>query len=547
MKDIPLGIDDFKKVRDIDVYYIDKTGLIIDIVSNPGTGVFLFTRPRRFGKSLNMSMLDAFFNNKYSDNRWFDGLKVMSDADCRKHMNSYPVISVSLSGLCADDYSEFTSDLKVIVSEICMEHQYLMDWESNSTYKREFTKMLNGEMTNAELKRSLRTLSTILHEYHGKKTIVLIDEYDNVINKSYGRKTHERILNFMRDFLSNVLKSNEYLQFGIMTGVTQIAKENIFSGLNNLYANNIFSDDFDEEFGFTDEDVTEMLNYYGHPEKLDEVRDWYDGYRFGNADIYNPWSIVNYVKKGFVVDSYWLNEGNPSIILESLNKIGPDAVKIIADLYNNGLVEIELNKNMVFAELNSIEGLLSLLTCSGYLKAIPNKNNGKFTLNIVNNEVRRGFLEQLNRGVWNNIYMNRISKALLNGSPDDVKIELEIALGSHLDSKIAKDERYYQAFILGLLNCLTSEYYIESEYRGGKGYADIAIIPRNGNGSFAIIELKDEVAKTKDERMRMISDKALEQIKNHRYFVNLHGLIRMYGIATRQTDVFISYKEIVNG
>lgn len=546
MKDVPIGIDNFKKIRDLDAYYVDKTGLIIDMVSRPATEVFLFTRPRRFGKSMNMSMLDAFFAIDYDGVKWFDGLKVMSDSKCRGIMNSYPVISLSLNGLNAKDYEEFISDLKSIMQDVCNRYSYLVNWKTDSNSRKRFIDLMDGTASDSELKRSLRTLSSALHEYHETKAIILIDECDKVINGSYGIDDHERILDFMRDFLSNGLKGNDSLEFGVMTGVMQIAKESIFSGLNNLCTNNIFSRDFDEEFGFTENEVAEILSYYGHSERFDEVKEWYDGYRFGDADIYNPWSIFNYVRNGFETDSYWLNGGNPALILESMNLNGPNAVKAISDLYNNGKMTVGLDRSLTLAELDSMNGLLSLMTGSGYLKAVP-AENGLYTLSLVNKEVRNGLLGQLANGCGRSLQMNKISEALIDGRPDDVRRYFENSLGSQLDSKLAKDERYYQAFMLGLLNCLTSEYYVKSEYRGGNGYADIAVIPRNGKGPFVIIELKDELPGTKDDGMRRSADGALEQIGKLRYYTDLHGLVRMYGIATRQTDVFVSYGEADKG
>jgi len=543
MKGVPIGVDNFKKIRSGDGYYVDKTGLISDIVARPMTEVFLFTRPRRFGKSLNMSMLDAFFSVDHKGNDWFDGLKVTSDKRSMEMMNSFPVVFLTLKGLRTESLEGFISDFRAKISDVCNRYTYLLKWDTESNNRTKFVDLFNSASDETGLRTSLLTLSRVLYEYHGKKTIVLIDEYDNAINNSYGKDTHKEILGFMRDLLSNVLKSNDSLQFGVVTGVMQIAKENIFSGLNNLYMNNIFSKDFDEEFGFTEREIAEMLSYYGHPEKMDVVKEWYDGYRFGDADIYNPWSILNYIQRGFETDSYWLNEGNPTIILESVKMNGPDALKIVTDLYNGMSVKAELNKSMVFAELNSMEGLLSLLVGSGYLKAIASEE-GSWELKLVNKEVRDGLLKQLVTGRWKTMYMNRISKALLEGSPEDVQIELMNTLGAELDSKLTRDERYYQAFTLGLLNCLTGEYYIRSEYRGGKGYADIAIIPRNGQGPFAIIELKDELPGTDDDRMQSIADDALRQIKTLRYYSDLKGLIQMYGIATRQTDVFVAYESI---
>lgn len=223
---------------------------------------------------------------------------------------------------------------------------------------------------------------------------------------------------------------------------------------------------------------------------------------------------------------------------------GPDAIQAITDLYNDGSVESELNKNMIFADLGTIDGLLSLLTASGYLKAIPS-DDGIWKLSLVNKEVKKGLLNQLVTGRWRPRYMNKLSKAVLEGSPEDVRIEFINSLDSSVDSKLMRDEIYYQAFALGLLNCLTSTYYVRSEYRGGKGYEDIALIPRDGKGPFAIIELKDEDKSVDDATMQNVADGALKQIWKLRYFADLHGEIHLYGIATRQTDVFVSYEKVI--
>lgn len=289
MKGVPIGNDDFKDLCDNDWYYVDKSGLIQEIVSNLNVKVFLFTRPRRFGKSLNMSMIDAFFNLKYEGNQWFSGLDVMSCPECVEMMNHYPVTSLTLKGLSKDSYDAFLDDFRERMRRLGRQYEYLLDEESSISDV--IGDLIRGNVSEASLKTSILNLSEALSRYHGKKTIILIDEYDNVINGSYGNEVNGRILDFIRDLLGNALKSNDDLLFGVITGVMQIAKGSIFSGLNNLYVNNIFDRQYDEKFGFTASEVKEMITYYGHPEKLDEVRGWYDGYRFGDADVFNPWSI----------------------------------------------------------------------------------------------------------------------------------------------------------------------------------------------------------------------------------------------------------------
>ena len=541
MKGVPLGNDCFGDIRDDDSYYVDKSGLIEEIVSQKGTQVYLFTRPRRFGKSLNLSMIDSFFNIEYAGNGWFEGLRVMSSEKCVEMMNKYPVISITLKGLSTGSYEDFISDFREIIREVCRRSEYLLEMESAVGMSIE--ELVYGNSSEAVLKRSLRTLSEALTKYHGSKTIILIDEYDDAINSSYGKDPCGKITSFMRSLLSNALKSNPNLRFGVVTGVMQIAKESIFSGLNNLYVNTIFDKDCNEAFGFTESEVRDMLTYYGQPEKLDEVREWYDGYRFGDADIYNPWSILNYIRRNFRIDSYWLNEGDPAIILESVGMVGCDALDVITELYNEGNIDAALNKNMIFTDLSTLNGLLSLLTGSGYLKAVPGEGN-LWNLSLVNKEVRSGLLDQLVNGRWTPIYMNKLSRAILDGCPEEVEMEFSNCLDTSMDSKLTRNERYYQAFALGLLNCLKDRYYVRSEYNGGKGYADIAIIPRDGKGPSAVIELKDEDKNSDDKRMRDIADSAIDQIFKLRYFADLHGDIQLYGMATRQTDAFVSYRKI---
>ncbi len=541
---IPMGVDDFKKVREGNYLFIDKTELISYIVDT-GAEAYLFTRPRRFGKSLNLSMIDSFFNLKYKGNRWFDGLKVMDHPEAVSMMNSLPVIRIDMKDLPATDYDSFISKLYAKISKLYTQYNYLLDSTALDDVQMDiFMKGRRRELSENDLQSSLADLCWILNTHHGVKPIVLIDEYDSTINRSLTHDGHDRILGFLRGLYSETLKNNEDMSFGLVTGVMQIAKENLFSGLNHFKINNILTSRCSTSFGFTESEVRDILTHYGHPEKLDEVREWYDGYRFGDSEIYNPWSILNYIDEGYRAAPYWLNEGDPEIVLESMRLIGPDAPETITKLYNDGTIETKLNMNMVFSDLCSMTSLLSLLTGSGYLKAAP-IGGGEWRLSLVNREVRDGLLDQLVHGRWDAVHMNTLSKAILSGSPDDLERELSRCLDIQMDNKVGKDERYYQAFTLGLLNCLTKGHYVRSEYGGGKGYSDIAIIPRNGRGPSAVLELKDEPRNTDDGTMVEVSKAALRQIFDLRYFADLHGELHLYGIATRQSDVFVTHERVV--
>ena len=391
---LPLKDNDFIRIRENRDYFVDKTGFIMDIVANSGIKAFLFMRPSGFGKSLNLDMLDAFFGINHADNGWFDGLKVSSDEESMLKRNSYPVISLSLKALKTDGFDEFLSDFGSRLSDVCRRYTYLLEWETKSNRKAAFIELMNGTSDEAILRSSLLTLSEILYEYHGRKTIVLIDDYDDAINDSFGKPAHREILGFVKGLLSNVLKSNDNLRFGVVTGIMQVSEESLFPDLNNLYMNTIFNKDFDEDFGFTENEVNEILEHHGHPKKMEEIRGRYGGYRFGDADMYNSRSILNYIRNGFEMDPHCSDEVELKMILKSVRMNGLFAIRIIKDLFKNKAVVSEIDRNMMITELGDIESLLSLLVGSGYLKAIP-IGDGSYELSIVNNEMRNGLLKQL--------------------------------------------------------------------------------------------------------------------------------------------------------
>ncbi|MBQ8643449.1 MAG: AAA family ATPase [Candidatus Methanomethylophilaceae archaeon] len=543
VRNLPIGFDNFRDIRDQGRLYVDKTDMIPRIISGDAK-VYLYTRPRRFGKSLNLSMLDAFFNIRYpKDNTWFDGLKV---SDCREydeHKNAYPVIYLDFKRLNSKDMETFNEKLSEMMSMLYDSFGYLLDSKNITVREVELIQMtIDEELTPSKLCSSILRLSELLCKHHGRKVIVLIDEYDNPIHNAFGKPHHQEVLGVMRDILSSALKGNDSLAFGVVTGVMQIAKESLFSGLNNLRANNVFSEDFDEMFGFTVNEVKAILEEYGHPEKFEEAREWYDGYRFGDADVYNPWSFLNYISSGFIPDTYWMNEGNPAIIWESICENGSDGMDLLVDLYNGNTVQGTMNTNMIFEDLSTIDGLTSLLVTAGYVKAI--KCSEGFSLSLVNQEIRSSFLNRFINKIWNRARLNSISKAILEGDHENVSSELSKSLDRITNRKIMIDEGRYQSLVLGLLDCLKDTYYVRAEYAGGNGYADIVLIPRNGKGPSAVIELKNAAPGTDDGSMDAISRNALEQIVNRRYFSDLSGDIHLYGIATRQNDVFTSYEKI---
>lgn len=299
----------FRDIREGGKYYVDKSLLIKDVLDTDDRRVFLYTRPRRFGKTTNLTMLDAFFNIEYKGNTWFDGLAISEHPDCMCQMSRYPVILLDLKDLAAEgnnDYGIFISRVKKVLSDLYNRFTYLLDSPRiGDRDRRLFESVLYMDADENVLADAVRDLSRMLHLFHGERTVILVDEYNQSITQTFGDALQERVIGFLRLLLSSALKSNGDLQMAYVTGVMQVAKAGFFSGMNNISINNTFSVESDERFGFTEPEVRGILSYYGHPEKFDEARDWYDGYRFGDAEVYNPFSIMTYVQRGFQPDSYW--------------------------------------------------------------------------------------------------------------------------------------------------------------------------------------------------------------------------------------------------
>ncbi|MBQ8180081.1 MAG: AAA family ATPase, partial [Candidatus Methanomethylophilaceae archaeon] len=379
---LPICVQDFREVREGNYLYVDKTDMIPRILSD-GAKVHLCTRPRRFGKSLNLSMLDAFLNLGYPhDNTWFDGLKV---SDCRgfdPHRNAHPVIYFDFKDLNATSYEDFLRKLGLNLSRLYRKYGYLADSERLDRADRmDYESIITRTADSAEIEYSLRNLSDMLFKHHGRKVVVLLDEYDSPLHNAYGTTFHGDVLGIMRGMLSSALKGNESLAFGVVTGVMQIAKESIISGLNNLEVNNIFNSDFDEMFGFTDDEVRAICDEYGHPDKYDEAREWYDGYRFGNTDVYNPWSVLKFVKSGFVPRTYWAGTSGNSIIDTLLDNADGKTFDEIGLLARGVPAPKTVDPTVTFADLRGRpDNIYSVMVMSGYLRAEPSGRSHMLSL-----------------------------------------------------------------------------------------------------------------------------------------------------------------------
>ena len=539
MKDVPIGNDNFRKIRENDGYYVDKTELIKDILSKRNTDVFLFTRPRRFGKSLNISMLDAFFNLRYKGNKWFDGLKIQDDEESMTQVNDNPVISITMKDLDDNSFNVFLDDFRLKIQEVCRSYEYLRRWDTESGLKQSFVDLYDGKVGLSGLKRSLRDISCALEEYHGKKVIILIDEYDDPMNRTFGKNIQKDVIAFMRDLMSNALKTNPALRFGVVTGVMQIAKESIFSGLNNLYVNNVMSNDFSEYFGFTESEVVDMLDFYGHPEKMDEVREWYDGYRFGSHDIYNPWSLLNYIAKGFIPDSYWAGTSGNSIIESLVDVADDETMDDLRALASGGAVVTGMRSDMVYSDIEGNPDLAyPVMVMSGYLNA--RMDDDGCHLSIPNKEVYSVYRDAILPKERGSIYtkdIRNLYNAMKGNDDESIRIHLNDLIKDVLSARILDNEHVYQAFLIGMMMGFCGNYRIYGDTREtGEGYADIIFERISGTGPNMIVEMKrsaDEGALKKDAEL------ALMQIHSKDYVHGIDGKVLLYGISFFKKSSYI--------
>ena len=535
VRPLPIGVQDFKEVRDEGYIYVDKSDIIPQILSQKSK-VYLYTRPRRFGKSLNLSMLDAFFNIKYpKDNTWFDGLKVSDCRECDEHRNAYPVIYLDFKRLNSKDMETFNEKLSEMLSMLYDSFGYLLDSKNISVREAELIQLtIDEELTPSKMYSSILRLSELLYKHHGKKVIVLIDEYDNPIHNAFGKPHHQEILDSMRDILSSALKGNDSLQFGVVTGVMQISKESIFSGLNNLRVNNVLSKDFDEMFGFTDEEVMNILEEYGHPEKFEEAREWYDGYRFGDADVYNPWSLLNYVGKRFEPKPYWAGTSGNSILEDLFENASSELWCEFRLLSEGQSIQYEMKPTITFRDLDTDQrNIYSMLVMSGYLTVF--EDDGIQYIRIPNGEMANVFgsyiLDRLN--VDSPMYVDILSRAFISGDIGTIEKRLYNLFASSAGNAMLNDEHSYQAFVTGMLMYLNGRYTVKADFEEGNGRYDIRLERRYGDYPNIVIEIKRIPIDSSDEAAEASAKKALEQIKERDYTHGLEGPTLIYGIAFR--------------
>ena len=524
-KAIPVGIENFKELREEGYYYVDKTFLIYEILINKAK-VTLFTRPRRFGKTLNMSMLKYFFNieNKEENRKLFENLKI-SDSTYMSEQGKYPVIFISLKDLKENNWEECLESIKDIMYKVFNDYEFLRE-KLNLVEKRQFDKI--WEMTGNEknFKTSLLDLSKYLNKYYSKKVIILIDEYDAPIINAFNNGYYNEAINFFQVFYSSALKTNDSLKYGILTGITRIIKEGIFSGLNNLKVDTILDKRYAEYFGILENEVIEMLDYFKIEYKMEEVRTWYNGYIFGDSKVYNPWSIVNFVDNQ-EIKAYWANISGNTLLENMMDHAGESVYADLKKFTEGESIEKYISDGTTIKSLlSSNDEIWQLFLYSGYLtksdeQTERTESKNTYNLKIPNREIRSYFGDLfLNRFFGTEVKTNILIKALENG---DIKKfektlgEIMIIMLSHFDLD-SEMEKIYQVFMIGLVGFLIGRYEIISNNESGYGRYDLAMIPIKSNEKAYLMEFK--ISKT-EKGMSAKAQEALKQIDEKKYDTRL--------------------------
>ena len=522
-KAVPVGIEDFERIIREDYYYVDKTMLIEELLINRAP-VTLFTRPRRFGKTLNMSMIKYFFDvkNKEENKKLFENLKV-SNSEYMSEQGKYPVIFISLKDLKGDTWEECLKRLKLFIFDLYAEFEYIRE-KMNEWDKRKFEKVLY-EKEDADYIMSLKFLADSLYKYYGEKVIILIDEYDAPIINAFDKGYYNEAINFFQTFYSSALKTNNSLKYGILTGITRIIKEGIFSGLNNLKVDTILNKKYSEYFGLLESEVIEMLDYFGMKYKIEEVKEWYNGYLFGESEVYNPWSIVNYIDNG-EIKAYWANISGNTLLENMLNHAGESVYEDLKRFTDGESIEKYISDGTTIKSLLSNDDeIWQLLLYSGYLtkdeKQEKESDSNVYNLKIPNKEIRKYFGNMfLNRFFGTEVKTNILIKALEGGDIkkfEETLGEIMINMLSHFD--LDKEmEKIYQVFMIGLVGFLMGKYEIISNDESGYRRYDLAMIPIKSNEKAYLMEFK--ISKTK-KGMEERAEKALKQIDEKKYDTKL--------------------------
>ena len=541
MKLLPTGIENFKTMIDKSAYYVDKTNFIEDVLSEQ---VVLYTRPRRFGKTLNMSMLYYFFSIKEKENAYlFDGLNISKNKDALKVQNKYPTIFISLKEMKSLTFDAQISSFSNVIYELLEKNlEILSSDQLSDTTKDILNKLHNRSSSIEDLKISLRVITNALYTYYQQKVIVLIDEYDVPLQAAYQNNYYEEMVEFLRSVFSSALKTNDALEKGVMTGCLRISKESIFTGLNNFTAYSVLNNISSEFFGFTELEVKQLLKDYNLSEKMDEVKKWYDGYQFGNKEIYNPWSTLMYVKNitqdvSFKPISFWANTSGNDLVVKYIQN-GDKKLRKEFDLLMNGQSLIKYIKpELTYREMDNINNIYSFLLLTGYLKVIKDRGENQYELVIPNKEVyeiyKQSFMSYFED--YTTSKKNELYQELVDGDAKKVNLLLNDILLRSI-SYFDNQESFYHGFLVGLLN----DYEVVSNRESGNGRFDVCVLPENILGTVVLIECKysiseDDLIDDAKEGARQIVEK--KYLEEHRFkkYENAIG----YGISFYKKQCYV--------
>ena len=553
-KPLPVGISDYIRAQS-EYYYVDKTLLIRDLLDKKSL-VSLFTRPRRFGKTLNMDMLRVFFEVSDEDtSRYFKDKEIWKcGSNYTKHQGKYPVIFLTFKDVKFDSWDDTFSKINELLQDEFGRHPELKNSTKLENYEKEFyEKIMSGQASEVELSSSLMKLSKMLTKVHGKAPIIIVDEYDTPIQEGYSKEFYDEIIGFMRNFFSGAFKDNRYLSYGFLTGILRIAQESIFSGLNNLTVNSVMDEDYDEYFGFTEAEVIKMLLYYGADEKEDELKNWYNGYIFGKREIYNPWSVINYLSKGCVPQAYWVNTGKNEILEDVLKIASDDVTEKLFSLMQGNHVIAKIDQNVVYRSLTEDPAnIYSLLLVAGYLKPLRKELQEDGTwfceVQIPNREIASVYKSEilshlLQIGMMERTTANKIAESLYMQDSEKLQAGIEEYLKRSISFYDTGVEGFYHGLVLGLVALMDNQYRIRSNRESGDGRYDISLTPRDKKYIGIILELKAEKGLT-DKQLSSLATVALKQIDEKGYAseMNEEGItdILKMGIAFSGKKVKIS-------
>lgn len=541
MKLLPTGIENFKMMIDKSAYYVDKTNFIEDVLNEQ---VVLYTRPRRFGKTLNMSMLYYFFSIKEKENSYlFDGLNISKNKNALKVQNKYPTIFISLKEMKSLTFDAQISSFSNVIYELLDKNlEILSSDQLSDTTKDILNKLHNRSSSVEDLKISLRVITNALYTYYQQKVIVLIDEYDVPLQAAYQNNYYEEMVEFLRSVFSSALKTNDALEKGVMTGCLRISKESIFTGLNNFTAYSVLNNISSESFGFTESEVKQLLKDYNLSEKMDEVKEWYDGYQFGNNEIYNPWSTLMYVKNitqdvSFKPISFWANTSGNDLVVKYIQN-GDKKLRKEFDLLMNGQSLVKYIKpELTYREMDNINNIYSFLLLTGYLKVIKDRGENQYELVIPNKEVyeiyKQSFMSYFED--YTTSRKGELYQEFVDGDAKKVNLLLNDILLRSI-SYFDNQESFYHGFLVGLLN----DYEVVSNRESGNGRFDVCVLPENILGTVVLIECKHSISEddliddAKEGARQIVEQKYLEEHKFKKY-ENVIG----YGISFYKKQCYV--------